>query len=158
MRLTARCISPRCSPCRHRRYSPSSPRRGDTHAVQLTPYKRSAVWWVRRHPQGRGRPPQRPLLPGPAPSVTAVTHLPVLHRRQPPRRRHPHRADGQHHASGGGGETVEPSHLSEMLGRDTATADMRGPHLCVPSLVLTPYDTASTSVQSPHCAAGMVQS
>ncbi|MBP5562595.1 MAG: hypothetical protein J6X51_00995, partial [Bacteroidales bacterium] len=29
---------------RHGRSSPLSPRRGETHAVQLTPYKRSAVW------------------------------------------------------------------------------------------------------------------
>ena len=44
----------------------------------------------------------------------------------------------------GGGDSgeVEVSHLSEMLGRDTAMAGMRGPHLRVPSLVL-----------SPHCAA-----
>ena len=47
----------------------------------------------RRHPQNRGRPPSRPLLPGPAPSVTAVTHLPVPHLLHPPRLRHPHRAD-----------------------------------------------------------------
>ena len=32
--------------------------------------------------------------------VTAVTHLPVLHWRHPPRFRHPHRPDGQHGAGG----------------------------------------------------------
>ena len=37
-------ISPRCPPCHHGRHSHSSPRRGDTHVVQVTPYKRSAVW------------------------------------------------------------------------------------------------------------------
>ena len=63
----------------------------------------------RRHPQGRRGPRPRPLLPGSAPSVTAVTRLPVPHRPQPPRLRHPHRADGQHGAGGGDGERVNPS-------------------------------------------------
>ena len=58
----------------------------------------------RRHPQGRSPPPSRPLLSWPAPSVTAITHLPVPHRPQPPRFRHPHRTDGQHGADRGVGE------------------------------------------------------
>ncbi len=58
----------------------------------------------RRHPQGRSPPPSQPLLPWPAPSVTAITHLPVPHRLQPPRLRHPHRADGLHGTGGGTGE------------------------------------------------------
>ena len=63
---------------------------------------------VRRHPQGRSPPPSRPLLPSPAPSVTAITQLPVPHRLQPPRHRHPHRADGQSIAGGGTGERGTP--------------------------------------------------
>ena len=58
----------------------------------------------RRHPQGRSPPPSRPLLPCPAPPVAAVTYLPVPHRLQPPRLRHPHRADGQRGTGGGTGE------------------------------------------------------
>ncbi len=58
----------------------------------------------RRHPQGRSPSPSQPLLPSPAPPVTAVTHLPVPHRLQPPRFRHPHRDDGLHGAGGGDGE------------------------------------------------------
>ena len=46
---------------------------------------------------------QQSHLPGPAPSVTAVTRLPVLRRHHPPRLRHPHRADGLHGAGGGTG-------------------------------------------------------
>ena len=53
--------------------------------------------------------PPRPLLPSPAPPVTAVTRLPVPHRLQPPRFRHPHRADGQHRAGGGDGERGDSS-------------------------------------------------
>lgn len=45
--------------------------------------------------------PPRPLLPRPAPSVTTVTRLPVPNHLQPPRLRHPHRADGQRGAGGG---------------------------------------------------------
>ena len=44
LRLTARRISPRCSPRQHGLPRPYSPRRGDTHAEQVTPHKRSAVW------------------------------------------------------------------------------------------------------------------
>ena len=44
LRLTARRISPRCSPRQHGLPRPYSPRRGDTHAVQVAPYQRSAVW------------------------------------------------------------------------------------------------------------------
>ncbi len=44
LRLTARRISPRRSPRQHGLPRPYSPRRGDTHAVQVAPYKRSAVW------------------------------------------------------------------------------------------------------------------
>ena len=63
----------------------------------------------RRHPQGRSPPPSQPLIPWPAPSVTAVTRLPVPHRLQPPRFRHPHRADGQHGAGGSTGVRGESS-------------------------------------------------
>ena len=57
-------------------------------------------------------PPSRSLLSSPAPSVTAVTRLPVPRRPQPPRFRHPHRADGQHGAGGGdGGRGGVMSHL-----------------------------------------------
>ena len=30
-------------------YCNPSPRRGDTHTVHITPYKRSAVWWTTQH-------------------------------------------------------------------------------------------------------------
>jgi len=49
-----------------------------------------------------------PLLPCPAPPVTAVKHLPVPHRPQPPRLRHTHRTDGQHGAGGDVGEQGAP--------------------------------------------------
>ena len=51
--------------------------------------------------------PPRPLLPCADPSVTAVTHLPVPHRR------HPHRADGQHGAGGDAGERGDTSPLGD---------------------------------------------
>ena len=70
-------------------------------------------------------------------SYTGVNH---------PHRRHPHWADGQHRAGGGDGGDVEMSHLSEMLGRDTAMVGMRGPYLSVPSLVLSPHCAASPLV------------
>lgn len=53
-------------------------------------------------------PPSRSLLPCPAPSVTAVTRLPVPHRLHPPRLLHPHQADGQRGAGGDVGERGVP--------------------------------------------------
>ena len=50
---------------------------------------------------GRERLCPQPLLPWPAPSVTAVTRLPVPHRLHPPRLLHPHQADGQRGTGGG---------------------------------------------------------
>ncbi len=92
----------------------------------------------------------RPLLPCPAPSVTAVTHLPVPHRLQPPRFRHPHRADGLHGA--GGGDRVRDdviSHLSEMPGGQSGMIGVRVSHLSVSSCVLSPHCVLRIS---PHCA------
>ncbi len=51
MLITVKCsdycvchISLRRSPRQHEQPRSYSPRRGDTHAVQVTPHKRSAVW------------------------------------------------------------------------------------------------------------------
>jgi len=131
---------------RHGQSSPSSLRRSETHAVQLTPYKRSAVWWrtttsakprtsssttspsgdcsVRNH---------RHASPWPTPASTATPPPPAS------------------------GWWTAPCRWRRWWGcRDVASlrdaeeehgiVGMRGPHLCIPSLVLSPHCAASPLV------------
>jgi len=65
-------------------HSPSSPWRGDTHAVQLTPYKRSAVWWSTRTSSSTTSPSEvysvrnhRHGPPCPTPASTATPPISV---------------------------------------------------------------------------------
>lgn len=119
---------------------------GSAGMVPITPCRNR-----HRYPPCGGGPAERSFLPGSAPSVTAITHLPVPHRPHPPRFRHPHRADGLHGAGGGdGGRGGVMSHLSEMPRRESGMISVRVSHLSVSSCVLSPH---GTPLSASHCAA-----